>query len=1013
MLEEISAIKKVKGPCVILAGAGTGKTHTIVEKVKYIIENKIYSPEKIVCITFSNEAANNLSSRISRILGKIENSPIIRTFHGFSADLLRIYGVKIGIKNNFKILDPDEAKVILHRNLRIAPGNCHKYISNIGIAKDLGIGINDLRNYLLSKEREFLGINLEKKLEILQFELQTLYLKYNSGKRKILLGEIKKVKRIIELKKFLNAWGAYEKIKQKGNFQDYSDLNMNALEIVKRNQEIKDDFEYFIVDEFQDTNKMQLDFLIELSREGNISIVGDLNQSIYRFRGAYKENINLFKKAFNVIDSDIFTLSKSYRSSNKILKLAHKLILNNYKNKKECFFIENFENREGEKIEIFEIKDSREEARKIIELINNELKRGTPLDEICIMFRTHQYGRIIRKALEREGIEYVAVAKSSLLRQKSVKTAHDFLIILNKIKRSEKGGGEIWWDIFFNLEFNKDDLIILGKEINSYSKKGSGQKIDKVGLENKEPISLYLFQNLDKLEFSEGGKKFVKIIIDKIKEMLSYIDKRISDLLTEIYRIGGFVNEQKTKHEKEIMLNLNKFYELAKSHESLYDSDLNNFIYYLEVLESLGIEIEASTLEEEGVRLMTSHATKGLEFSIVIVTNLAQGRFPLEKYSTESLIPTELLPDIKSEIKNLSDSEKEDFIMNYERNNHLLEERRLAYVSFTRAKEKLILTFAEQYGHKKTFPSQFLDEIRYRDNDDVSYVKDDEIKFPSDEHLIDKKQIDIPHILSLPNFEKALGIIVENKGIKKTGHERFSPSALIMFSECEKSFEYKYIYNMPEKKTISWEAMRLGSFVHIILEKGVSLGFKSLDEFLSLTREIGIEEDWENIELKEAEILIKVFFERNKGHYNSDSKTEQYLPLKLEGMDFIGFADRIDFTPEGAEIVDYKTGRQHIASKNRNWQLGFYALAAEENYGKVSKVILDMLKQERPLEFKIDGKGYATCVSSRFIDGFNIYDVKRELIETAYKIQEAYKKGFKPCPIEKNCEFCNEYVYGL
>ena len=165
--------------------------------------------------------------------------------------------------------------------------------------------------------------------------------------------------------------------------------------------------------------------------------------------------------------------------------------------------------------------------------------------------------------------------------------------------------------------------------------------------------------------------------------------------------------------------------------------------------------------------------------------------------------------------------------------------------------------------------------------------------------------------------------------------------------------------------------------------------------------------------MQEAETLIKVFFERHKGRYDEKTKTEQYLSIQMEGIDFLGFADRIDFTENGVEIIDYKTGKTNVSPKDRNWQLGLYALAAQEKYGKVRKVVLEMLKQEKPLEFEIDDKGNAKCVSSKFIEGFNILKIKEELIETAKKIQEGLKHGFKPCAVEKNCEFCNEYVYGL
>src|SRR3989344_6415245 len=342
------AIEKTKGPCVILAGAGTGKTHTIVEKIKYLIEKKIYEPGKIVCITFSNEAANSLLSRVQRSLSLEGKEPVIRTFHAFSADLLRKYGAKLGIKENFNILEPDDAKVILNRNLKIAPYYCHKYIESIGTAKDLGISLEKLQDHTNKKLGSLNAIDIEGKLEQLQFELQTMHLKKEEENKKKIAFEIKRINDVLGLKKFVNAWNAYEKVKGKSNCQDYSDLSKNALELLKKNPEIAQDYDYVIVDEFQDTNKIQLDFLLALAPHRNISVVGDLNQSIYRFRGAYKDNLNLFKKYFLVQEKDIFNLDKSRRSSNKILRLAHNLIVNNYENPEECFFVENYEGREGE-----------------------------------------------------------------------------------------------------------------------------------------------------------------------------------------------------------------------------------------------------------------------------------------------------------------------------------------------------------------------------------------------------------------------------------------------------------------------------------------------------------------------------------------------------------------------------------------------------------------------------------------------------------------------------------------
>src|SRR3989339_540556 len=936
----MDAIKKT-GVCVILAGAGTGKTYTIVEKVKHLVSNNVYPGNKIVCITFSNEAANNLSLRIEKTLslsGIKKSGVVIRTFHGFSADLLRKYGDRIAISKEFKILDPEQAMVILHRNLKIQAGNCDKYISTIGTAKDLGVRLEDFQLYLENKLKQYPS-DLEKNLESLSFEFQTLHLKKDFSKKKPLAEKIKSIRKIIELKKFVNAWNAYEKLKQKSNYQDYSDLNQNALILLQEFPEIAKDFDYVIVDEFQDTNKLQLDFLVKLAPEKNITIVGDINQSIYRFRGAYKENLNLFKRAFEVKDSDIFTLDKSFRSSNKILKAAHKLILNNYEKKEECFFVDNAHDREGPELKVIKLKNAKEEARKVVEIIKSSMEHGTPMEDICVMFRAHQYSRIIKRELEKSEIPYFSVSKSSLLKQKSVRIIVDYLKILSKLKKKEPGAEEAWWNLIYNLDFSQQDLITLGKEIKRLSKR-----------------------------------------------------------------------KDKPAEGKETMMNLDKLFEISKVHEELYDSDLANFLYYLEVLESLGIEIEAAKLEEKGIRLMTSHSTKGLEYNTVIISNFTQGRFPIERYSGNPLIPTELLPEVKEEISGLGEEERDNFIQDYEKHNQILEERRLCYVSFTRAKENLFVTFADEYNEKKFSPSQFLEEISYKSNPDIQFQVDNEEKFIE---LNSEQKMDHLKALSQDNFETALSLL-SKEDKKEKEQKSFSPSSLLLFDKCEKEFEYKYLYNMPERKTTSWEAMKLGSFVHLIFEKGVKQNFRSQDDFLHLAKELSMEEEWESLNLEEAETLIKVFFERNKNKYNEKSKTEEYLPLSLSGIHFMGFADRIDFKEDGAvEIIDYKTGKSQIAPKDRNWQLGFYALAAKAKYGKVKKVILDMLKQEKPIEFEITKDGDAVCTSSKFIPGFNINEVEKELIDTATRIQNAYKTGFKPCPIEKNCEFCNEYVYNL
>ena len=164
------------------------------------------------------------------------------------------------------------------------------------------------------------------------------------------------------------------------------------------------------------------------------------------------------------------------------------------------------------------------------------------------------------------------------------------------------------------------------------------------------------------------------------------------------------------------------------------------------------------------------------------------------------------------------------------------------------------------------------------------------------------------------------------------------------------------------------------------------------------------------MDLQEAERLVRIFFERNKNKYNENSRTEQRLDSEIAGMKFIGFADRIDFNSDGLEIVDYKTGASQLMPKNRNWQLGYYALAASK-FGKVKKITLEMLKHDKPLEFELDDRGNAKSVNGTM--EFNIYEVEEQLIKTAHAIKEAFENGFKACNVERNCDFCSEYVYGI
>ncbi|MEA3329837.1 MAG: ATP-dependent DNA helicase [Nanoarchaeota archaeon] len=964
----MNLIEKTKGPCIILAGAGTGKTFTIVEKVKYLITNKIYSPEKIVCITFSNESANSLYSRIKPLTS--DKEPIVKTFHAFSADLLRTYSEKINLKKDFSVLTPNDAKILLHKYFRISSSNCHKYIETISTAKDLGISVNQIQEYLSKKiSKENLDENqIQEKLHEIHLDLQSLNFEVDKEKRKQFSEKIKHFTTLKELKNFISSWKAYEKIKKRSNYQDYSDLNLNALELLTKNPEIADKFDYIIVDEFQDTNKIQLEFLFQLAKKRNITVVGDLNQSIYRFRGAYNENLNLFKNFFKITNQEVFALDKSYRSSNNILKIAHKLISNNYSFPNECFEVFNVDNREGDKIEVYELKNAKEEARKIVEIIEEQIKKGKRYENICVMFRTHQQGQLIKNYLEYKSIPFTSVTREPLLKQKNIRTIVNLLKVLLLLKEQRKGGEQAWWDLLYQHNFPQQDLMELGKFIKKNKQ--------------NECLSNLLINKLQSINLSAQGKILVSSLILKINKLLPLTNKKITEFLKDVYSNLGFEDGNR----KEIM-DLNKFYDLALNQIPIHYGDFANFVNYIEIMESLGINIGSSETCNSGVRLMTSHSTKGLEFDIVIITNLAQKRFPIERINLNKLLPLEIHPELKN-LQEISVEDMEKEIKEYTYRHQILEERRLCYVSFTRAKEKLFLTYSREYGSKKAQPSQFLQEIDYKNNPSVNFFIDKDEKYQE------------------PKLKNSRSNNFNEKSEQKPKLRTLSPSALNLFCKCQKQFEYRYIYNMPDPKPIAWEEMKLGSFVHLVLEHGVRYNLKSEKEFIDLAKTLVREEDWKDVDIDEVIYLVKVFYQRNKNKFNKNSKTEKQLKTKIGGINFFGVADRIDFSSEGIEIIDYKTGQSNVQASNRNFQLGYYAIAAT-SLGKIHKLTLDLLRHDEPLEFEVDEKGIARSGQI----WFDLNKVEQEILETANQIKNAIANGFTPCSRDKNCSFCEEWIY--
>ncbi|MEK6836953.1 MAG: 3'-5' exonuclease, partial [Nanoarchaeota archaeon] len=583
--------------------------------------------------------------------------------------------------------------------------------------------------------------------------------------------------------------------------------------------------------------------------------------------------------------------------------------------------------------------------------------------------RTHQQSSMLKKQLEYEEIPFTSINRDSLLKTDIIKTVRAYLTILDKLITKSKGGDGAWWDLIHNTLKNKNDKLIFGQTIKS--------------LKEEECMSLNLIE--EKIQgLSEQGEIQVQTIIKNINGLLNNQASPIEEITKKIFAFLSVEdNEESNKNE---LPTLEKFHAFVKEFVETDSKELNSLIHHLNTIDALDISIESPILIKDGIRIMTNHATKGLEYEVVIMSSLVQKKFPIEKIGKQDEKENE-----EESIKKILSLDS-GFLdvqgvhqTHLDMNKQIMEERRLCYVGFTRTKKRLYLTYAKEYGQRAFQESQFLKEINYQNNPVIDFIKDDS------------------ELYQTPKEKTPFQNIPTQKQIIK-----FSPSSLQLFDECQKRYEMKYIYHMPDPIPQSWEAMTIGNFIHRVLEQGVKSLCKTLKDFEDCAKIVQME-GYEDVNLNEATNLIKVFFERNNKKYNENSKTEQPLQIVIDGLIFNGFADRIDINDEGdLTIIDYKTGKSEIKPKYRNWQLGIYALASKQ-YGKPKTLILEMLQKEYPLEFILNEQGIAKEIHSPRTQ-FSLEEVKTEIVNTAKNIMQARVTGFKSCPIEKNCQFCEEWA---
>ena len=566
------AVLNTEGPCLVIAGAGSGKTKVLTHKIAYLIQEKNIKPWNILAITFTNKAANEMKERVEKLVGEVAKDMWIGTFHSICVRILRKYIDRLGFDNTFLIFDTSDQKTLIKECMKTLKID-DKMFTDRSIIAEISNGKNEM---------------LEPK------EYQT---KYAGDYRKEIIGKI---------------YELYQKRLKENNAIDFDDIINYTIKILMENEDVLEyytsKFKYVLVDEYQDTNKAQFTLVTILaSKYGNITVVGDNDQGIYSFRGADISNILNFEKDFP--GTKIIKLEQNYRCTGNILKAANSVIKHNENKYEKKLWTEN---DEGSLPVIYKSDDEYDEGRFIVEEINH-LRREEyfKYSDFTILYRMNSQSRAIEEILRREAIPYKIVGGLKFYERKEIKDIISYL----------------------RLIYNFSDNISLKRVVNE-PKRGIGKtSIDNIQ-EISEKTGLSMFDIIKHAD--EYGLNRVKINAQEFIETIEYLRSKIeslsiSELIKETLNKTGYVKalelENTTEAESRIQ-NLEEFLTVAiEFEEEEAENTLGDFLEGI----TLSSDIDGMEDSEDSVTLMTLHSAKGLEFPVVFLVGLEEGIFPGNK----------------------------------------------------------------------------------------------------------------------------------------------------------------------------------------------------------------------------------------------------------------------------------------------------------------------------------------------------------------------------------------------
>ncbi|MFJ5771803.1 DNA helicase PcrA [Psychrobacillus sp. NPDC093180] len=636
--EQEKAVKTTEGPLLIMAGAGSGKTRVLTHRIAYLIVEKEVYPSKILAITFTNKAAREMRERIDGILGAGTGERMwVSTFHSMCVRILRRDIDRIGYSKNFSILDTTDQLTVIKNILKEQNIDPKKYDP-----RSMLNAISSAKNICIDADTYRAQMN-----EMNPFE-----------------------------KTVAEVYTGYEKRLRKNQSLDFDDLIMTTVTLFKRVPEVlefyQNKFQYIHVDEYQDTNKSQYELVQMLaSKFKNICVVGDSDQSIYRWRGADIQNILSFEKDYP--NAMMIMLEQNYRSSQRILQAANDVISNNTSRYPKVL---RTENTEGEKIQLFRAFNEQQEAQFVVQSIQEMMENeNRTLNDFAVLYRTNAQSRVMEEVLVKSNMAYTIVGGTKFYDRKEIK---DLLAYLRLIA-------------------NNDDDLSLARIINEPKRN--------IGATSFERIAMYALEQdrsimdaLHEVDFMGLPARAVNSVvsfhglIQNLTQMQEFLS--VTEIVEQVLEKTGYktmLKNEKTIEAESRLENIEEFLSVTKAFEEKSDDkSLVAFLTDLALISDIDKLDEEEDTSQGNIILMTMHAAKGLEFPVVFIIGMEENIFPHSR--------------------SIGDDDEME------------EERRLAYVGITRAEERLFISCAQSrtiFGRGSfNSPSRFIGEI----SDDIMEV---------------------------------------------------------------------------------------------------------------------------------------------------------------------------------------------------------------------------------------------------------------------------------------------------